>query len=91
MENSGTFTQEDAKRVRDFGQFILEKASWKLTTAEAIQLNKFLIFYNTLANKVDANVMEVSRVINKPQASDESAEKVEVADAPVAKKARTKG
>ena len=68
MENK--FTKDDLQKLQEFGKFILERATWQLSTVDAMKLNKFLMFYNSLSQKVEANILEV--VSMKPLRPDES-------------------
>lgn len=56
---NNNFTQEDLQKLQEFGKFILDRATWQLTTTDALRLNKFLAFYNSLTIKVEANILEI--------------------------------
>lgn len=56
------FTDDDKIKCINFLKFVLERASWSLTTKEALELNKHLAWANSLPAKIEANVFEIKSV-----------------------------
>jgi hypothetical protein len=65
--DSITFTEAEVQFLDNFGSFISQKARMELTVPEAILLNKYLIEFNRLRNKISEHVFEVRQVIPPPQ------------------------
>lgn len=61
------FLSEDVQKAKAFGEFISTKASWNLTTAEAIMLNKHFIFYNQVVQKIEEHVLELQKTFEKKE------------------------
>lgn len=59
---SGQFTQDDFAFTQEFAKFILNKMTMTVTAKEAIDFNKMLLKYNELCRKVEANILEVTKV-----------------------------
>lgn len=58
------FTEEDKKKVVEFLNLVASKAEFKLNTQEVIQHFKLLSYMQqTLLPKIDANILEVKRVV----------------------------
>lgn len=58
-----TFTEEDVKKLREFGFFLNQKAEFNhMSISDSAKLVQYLHFYNQLAQKVEDHVMEVVRV-----------------------------
>ncbi len=64
-----TFTDDDVEQARGFGKFIQAKAEMKLSIPEAVQLNRYLAFYNQLTRKIEAHVMELKKIVTAPEES----------------------
>lgn len=69
---NNNFTQEDLQKLQEFGKFILDRATWQLTTTDALRLNKFLAFYNSLTIKVEANIAEITAIRKVEEVEKES-------------------
>ena len=66
MKNS--FTQDDKKKVIDFLNFVAKKAEWQTNTQEVVEYFKLLSFMQqTLLPKIDANILEIVKVVETPQ------------------------
>lgn len=57
-----TFTEDEAKWFQEFGAFVLSKAKWDLTTAEAITLAKHIGACQLHAKKLQDHIMEIRSV-----------------------------
>ena len=65
MQNK--FTEEDKKKLIDFLNFVAKKAKWETNTQEVIEYFKLLSFMQqTLMTKVDANILEIIKVVEAP-------------------------
>lgn len=62
--NTASFTEDDKKKIIDFLNFIAKKAKWETNTQEVIEYFKLLSYMQqTLLSKVDANILEVIKVV----------------------------
>ena len=61
-----SFKEDDVAKAREFGKFMVDKMVVKeMSVSESIQFNKLLVWYNQLATKVEAHVLELVAV-HKP-------------------------
>lgn len=67
MENK--FNDKDKEKIVDFLNFVAQKAEFKMTTQEVIKYFGLLSFMQKeLLPKIDANIMEITKVIEpKPE------------------------
>ena len=56
------FTEEDLKQYAQLEKLISLKADWKLSTAEAAQLYRSLVWYSQLKTKIEENILEIKKV-----------------------------
>lgn len=75
-----TFTEDEVKQARLFGDFINKRATFSLDVNGAIDLYKHLVAFNQLIQKIDAHILEVKKVMQQPESIEETK--------PVATKAR---
>jgi hypothetical protein len=59
------FTEEDVRKARRFGKFLVDKARMDLSIPESIELNQLLVWYNEAVAKIEAHIMEL-KAIHKP-------------------------
>lgn len=64
------FSQDDFNKAVSFGAFINEHARWDLKTSQSNELTRHLVWYNNMANKIKANIMELTNVIKPPEKKD---------------------
>ena len=65
MENK--FTDEDKTKVVEFLNLIAKHAKFEMTTHEIISYFKLLSYMqSTILTKLDANILEITKVIEKP-------------------------
>lgn len=57
-----TFTEDDVKKLQDFGQLLVSKATLNLSIQEAIRLSSYVQHMNYLTKKIEAHIFEVKRV-----------------------------
>jgi hypothetical protein len=66
------FTEEDKKKVIQFLNMVAEHGSFDLKTGELIEYFKLLSFMQqTLIPKLDANILEIKRVIEAKEQKQE--------------------
>jgi hypothetical protein len=64
----GNFSTEDKQKVIEYLNFVAKKATFEMNTQEVIEYFKMLSFMQqTLLQKVDANILEVSKVVEQPK------------------------
>jgi len=73
--NNINFLDSDVKSLRQFGQFIVQKAEWKLSTHDAMELGKHLNAFNVITKKVEDNVLELHKIEKSPDAKEQKTEK----------------
>jgi len=57
------FTEEDVKKLREFGYLLNQKARFDdMSISDSAKLISYLQFYNQLASKVEDHVMEVVKL-----------------------------
>lgn len=57
------FTDEDVKKLREFGYLLNQKAKFfDMSITDSAKLVSYLQFYNQLAQKVEDHVLEVVKV-----------------------------
>ena len=62
------FNEEDKKKVIEFLNIIAKKAEFKVNTSEIIEYFKLLShMQQSILPKIDANILEVKRIINPPE------------------------
>ena len=70
MENK--FSEEDKKRLIEFVNMIASKGEFKLNTQEVIKYFKLLSFVQQeLIPKIDANIMEITKVVEAYEGKEE--------------------
>lgn len=57
------FTQQDYDTFQEVVKFLINKPKWELSTQEVIQLNKYLIFLNSINTKIQSNILEITKVV----------------------------
>lgn len=65
-----TFTEDDVSQMRLFGQFLQSFAKFNVSIPEAIQLHKFLVFYNSITSKIENHIMEVKSITKLDEVPD---------------------
>lgn len=74
MQNK--FTEEDKKRLVEFINIVASKGEFKLNTQEVIKYFKLLSFVQQeLLPKIDANIMEITKVVESDDIPDTPQEK----------------
>ena len=61
------FREEDVKALQDFSKFIGDKAKMTMTVSESITFVKLMQAYQSVTNKVAANIIELKN-ITEPEA-----------------------
>lgn len=61
------FLSEDVQKAKAFGDFISRCAEWKLSTADALNLNRHFAWYNTVVQKIEEHVLELQKTFEKPK------------------------
>jgi len=62
-----TFTEQEAKEHAEFVNFVFNRASWNLPTADVMKLAVMFNKMHAFQKKVDDHVMELKEVIEKPK------------------------
>lgn len=65
------FTEQDLQQLNQFRQFLNTKAAWQLSSTDAVALVQHFQFLHTLAQKVEANIFELKKLVN-PKPSTEN-------------------
>ena len=63
----GKFTEEDAKDLANFCNFVSKHAKFDVDWAEAVMLAKYSQFVQQLVKKIKDHVVELERVIEPPK------------------------
>jgi len=62
------FTQADFDFTQEFAKFILNRMHVKdASVKDMIDFNKMLIRYNDLSRKIEANILELGKVVEAPK------------------------
>ena len=61
------FLSEDKEKSVQFFQFVIKHAKWDLSTAEAMDLNKHLLWYQGLVKKIEDHIFEIAKVHEAPE------------------------
>lgn len=70
--NKLNFTEQDKQKVVDFLNYVATHAEFTLKTQELISYFKLLAFMQQeLLPKIDANILEIKRVIETPASEEE--------------------
>jgi hypothetical protein len=56
------FLSEDKEKAVQFFQFIIKNAKWDVSTADAMELNKHLLWFQGCVKKIEDHVFEVAKV-----------------------------
>lgn len=65
------FTDEDVKKLREFGYLLNQKARFfDMSIPDSAKLISYLQFYNQLASKVEQHVLEVVNIRPKKEKAD---------------------
>ena len=62
-----TFTEEEVKKTADFVQFVYDHGKFELSTKQSLALTRFFGHMNELIKKMDSHIMELKRVVKKPE------------------------
>lgn len=57
-----TFVENDLEEIKKLDSLISKKATWNVTTAEAIQLYRSLVWFSSLSKKIKDNIFEIKKV-----------------------------
>ena len=68
-------SSEDVEKARSLGKFLKDKANWDLSTKEVIELFQHLMWYNTLVQKLQDNIIELKDFKSKEELEKESPKK----------------
>lgn len=73
--NPLNFNEEDKQKFVEFLNMVAKHAEFKVNTAELIQYFKLLsCMQKTILPKIDANILEIKRVINTKEESKDKKE-----------------
>lgn len=66
------FLSEDKEKAVQFFQFIIKQAKWDVSTADAMELNKHLLWFQGCVKKIEDHIFELSKVVEAPEIKPES-------------------
>lgn len=60
------FISEDKEKALQFFNFIIKHAKWDMNTAEAMDLNKHLLWFQGCVKKIEDHIFELAKVHEAP-------------------------
>lgn len=58
-----SFSEDDVKKMKEFGFLLNQKANFnQMSIPDSVKLVSYLNFYNQLASKIEAHIMEIKKI-----------------------------
>lgn len=64
---ASAFLSEDKEKAIQFLQFVIKHSKWELSTQDAMDLNKHLIWYQGCIKKIEDHIFEIAKVHQAPE------------------------
>lgn len=59
------FTDQDVQNLDEFGKFVSDRAEFRLSTRDAVQLVRLLNAINVIRKKISDNILEYRSITNQ--------------------------
>jgi hypothetical protein len=64
------FTEQDVQNLDDFGKFVSDRAEFRLTTRDAVQLVRLLNTINAIRKKMADNILEYRSITEHKESAE---------------------